>query len=31
MVDRIVPGTDDRHRAMALERLGVRDAAPVPR
>lgn len=30
MVDRIVPGTDDRHRAMALERLGVRDAAPVP-
>jgi fructuronate reductase len=30
MVDRIVPDTDDRHRAMAAQRLGVRDAAPVP-
>lgn len=30
MVDRIVPDTDDRHRAMAAERLGVRDEAPVP-
>lgn len=30
MVDRIVPSTDDRHRAMAAERLGVRDAIPVP-
>jgi fructuronate reductase len=30
MVDRIVPDTDDRHRAMAAERLGVRDQAPVP-
>jgi fructuronate reductase len=30
MVDRIVPATDDRHRAMAAERLGVYDAIPVP-
>jgi fructuronate reductase len=30
MVDRIVPATDDSHRAMALERLGVHDAVPVP-
>jgi fructuronate reductase len=30
MVDRIVPGTDDRHRAMAQARLGVHDAVPVP-
>lgn len=30
MVDRIVPATDDRHRAMAAERLGVTDAIPVP-
>lgn len=30
MVDRIVPATDERHRALALERLGVHDAVPVP-
>ena len=30
MVDRIVLNTDDRHRAMAAERLGVRDTIPVP-
>lgn len=30
MVDRIVMDTDDRHRAMAAARLGVRDTIPVP-
>ena len=30
MVDRIVLDTADRHRAMAAERLGVRDDVPVP-
>jgi fructuronate reductase len=30
MVDRIVPSTEDRHIAMAAERLGVFDLAPVP-
>lgn len=30
MVDRIVLDTDDRHRTMAAERLGVRDTVPVP-
>ena len=30
MVDRIVPSTDDRHRELAAERLGVVDAVPVP-
>ena len=30
MVDRIVLATDNRHRAMAAKRLGVRDAIPVP-
>jgi fructuronate reductase len=30
MVDRIVLDTDDRHRAMAAARLGVRDTIPVP-
>ena len=30
MVDRIVPSTDDRHRQLAAERLGVADEIPVP-
>ncbi len=30
MVDRIVPGTEDRHIALAEERLGVHDTSPVP-
>lgn len=30
MVDRIVLDTDDRHRTMAAERLGVRDQIAVP-
>jgi fructuronate reductase len=30
MVDRIVLDTDDRHRTMAADRLGVRDTVPVP-
>ena len=30
MVDRIVPGTEERHRALVEERLGIRDENPVP-
>jgi fructuronate reductase len=30
MVDRIVPATDDGHRALVPELLGVEDAVPVP-
>ena len=30
MVDRIVPGTEERHIALAEERLGVHDSSPVP-
>lgn len=30
MVDRIVPGTEERHLLLAEERLGVHDAIPVP-
>ncbi|MSV83167.1 MAG: mannitol dehydrogenase family protein [Actinobacteria bacterium] len=30
MVDRIVPGTEERHLKMVEERLGVHDASPVP-
>ena len=30
MVDRIVPGTEERHLKLAQERLGVRDSSPVP-
>ncbi|GLZ07052.1 hypothetical protein Acsp03_45180 [Actinomadura sp. NBRC 104412] len=30
MVDRIVPATTDRHRALASARLGLDDRAPVP-
>lgn len=30
MVDRIVPGTEERHRNLVEERLGVRDEIPVP-
>jgi fructuronate reductase len=28
--DRIVPGMEDRHRDLALQRLGIVDAIPVP-
>ena len=30
MVDRIVPGTEERHIKLAEERLGVHDTSPVP-
>jgi fructuronate reductase len=30
MVDRIVPGTEERHITLAMQRLGVRDSSPVP-
>jgi fructuronate reductase len=30
MVDRIVPSTEERHRILVSERLGVRDEIPVP-
>ena len=30
MVDRIVPGTQERHRLLVAERLGIRDEIPVP-
>ena len=30
MVDRIVPGTENKHQEMSLERLGVTDFVPVP-
>ena len=30
MVDRIVPSTQERHRLLVAERLGVRDEIPVP-
>jgi len=30
MVDRIVPSTEERHRLLVQERIGVRDEIPVP-
>ena len=30
MVDRIVPGTENKHQEISLERLGVTDLVPVP-
>lgn len=30
MVDRIVPSTEDRHRDLVADRLGIRDEIPVP-
>ena len=30
MVDRIVPSTTERHKALVSERLGIRDEIPVP-
>ena len=30
MVDRIVPSTEQRHRVLVAERIGVRDEIPVP-